>query len=216
MNARRKCEASDCSNTVKKPAAGRRRFCSDRCRKRTAREGNGRYVDSSQNCPESLKSVNVFSELQTPPKWFYWEDHESDRWLDEHYLFIRDRKRLRDRHVAIIVGKPGDYRVVDPVTIPVQTATPLEAARKLALNVALWVLPARKATKEQHDAPVDGRWRDGERVRVFLEMEAPQIGCGWRYVTVRTEGKHVHLCDYYGRTAKFKLAEYEKLNAEPA
>jgi hypothetical protein len=60
----------------------------------------------------------------------------------------------------------------------------------------LGVLPARKATGERHDAPADGRWRDGERVKIYLEMEAPEIGSGLRVVTVRTEGKHVHLCDY--------------------
>jgi hypothetical protein len=134
------CARPGCPHTFKKPASGRRRFCTDKCRKRAVREENGQSPHFSKICPESPKSANDFSKLQTTPNAVFpladggdwrWEDHASDRWLDEHYLF------LGGRHVATIIGKPGDYRVVYPDTIPVRTATTLEAARKAALNVAL-------------------------------------------------------------------------------
>ena len=60
------------------------------------------------------------------------------RWealANEHRLF------LHDGHVVTISGVEGDWRVTYPLTIPVQTATTLEAARKLAINVAFWTWP---------------------------------------------------------------------------
>jgi hypothetical protein len=80
---------------------------------------------------------------------WHWEDHPSDRWLHEHYLF------LRGEHVVTIVGKEGDYRIVERRLIPAQTATTLEAAKKLALNVALWTfgLNSRRKTRPKPAQP---------------------------------------------------------------
>jgi hypothetical protein len=44
--------------------------------------------------------------------------------------------------VAIVVEVAADdFRIPYPRTYPVQGASTLEAARKLAMNVALWTLP---------------------------------------------------------------------------
>jgi hypothetical protein len=58
-------------------------------------------------------------------------------------------------HVVTIVGKEGDYRIVERRLIPAQTATTLEAAKKLALNVALWTfgLNSRRKTRPKPAQP---------------------------------------------------------------
>jgi hypothetical protein len=51
--------------------------------------------------------------------------------------------------VTALRGDDGVYRIVHPVTIPVQTAPTLEAARKLALNAALWTLGTSSPRKSK-------------------------------------------------------------------
>ncbi|HZP68393.1 MAG TPA: hypothetical protein VFB29_00500 [Pseudolabrys sp.] len=50
-----------------------------------------------------------------------------------------------------------------------------------------------------------------QRVKIFFEDEAPRLGCGWRYVTVTIGRKWVRCRDCLGRSARFTLAQYERL-----
>jgi hypothetical protein len=81
----------------------------------------------------------AFFGVKAIPRW-HWETSD-----DEHCLYFHGR------YVASIGGVEGDYRIVYPRTIPVQTATTLESARKLAVNVALWTLPLDPATEARED-----------------------------------------------------------------
>ena len=81
------------------------------------------------------------------------------RWealANEHRLF------LRDGHVVTISGVEDDWRVTYPLTIPVQTATTLEAARKLAINVAFWTWPIGgiKPKPAPQEKPTEAEWRE--------------------------------------------------------
>jgi hypothetical protein len=60
-----------------------------------------------------------------------------------HRLFFHDR------HLATIEGVEGDWSITWPATIPVQGAATLEAARKKAIEVALWTLPIDPATAQR-------------------------------------------------------------------
>ena len=74
---------------------------------------------------------------------------------NEHRLF----RPMAD--VATISGVEGDWRVTYPLTIPVQTATTLEAARKLAINVAFWTWPIGgiKPKPASQEKPTEAEWR---------------------------------------------------------
>ena len=74
----------------------------------------------------------------------------------EHWLYARGRV------VAIVCGAEGDWKIRYPVTIPVQTATTLEAARKLAINVAFWTSPIGgiKPKPAPQEKPTEAEWRE--------------------------------------------------------
>ena len=72
---------------------------------------------------------------------------------DKHCLF------LHDRHVATVSGAEGDWKITRPRTIPVQGASTLEAARKKAVEAALWTLPLDPATAK-HIARTNRQYRE--------------------------------------------------------
>jgi len=76
--------------------------------------------------------------------------------------------------VAIVVEvAEDDYRIPYPYTYPVQTATTLEAARKLALHVALWTWPigGLKPKPEPRDKITEAEWLEREAHDAKLEAE---------------------------------------------
>jgi hypothetical protein len=65
------------------------------------------------------------------PCW-HWDDTRVE---GEHWLYAHSRV------VAIASPSEGHWQIRYPEPFPVQTATTLEAARKLALHVTLWTWP---------------------------------------------------------------------------
>lgn len=53
-----------------------------------------------------------------------------------------------------------------------------------------------------------------QRVKIFFEDEAPRLGAGWRIVNVQVGRKWVRLRDDMDRTARFTIAQYEKLKPQ--
>ena len=96
-------------------------------------------------CKSDSKSpwkTGTFFRIGEGPGW-RWEAR-----ADGHRLF------LRDDHVVTISGADGNWRITYPHMIPIQSAPSLEAARKLALHVALWTLGLdRRKAKPKSKAP---------------------------------------------------------------
>ena len=82
-----------------------------------------------------------------------WEASES-----EHRLLFHER------HVATVSGAEGDWKITYPRTIPVQGAPTLEAARKKAVEVALWTLPLDPAAAK-HIARTNRKYRESDTGR---------------------------------------------------
>ena len=78
--------------------------------------------------------------------------------VDEHWLYAHGRV------VAIVCGADGDWKIRYPVTFPMQTAATLEAARKKAVEVALWTLPLDPATAK-HIARTNRQYRESDTGR---------------------------------------------------
>ena len=55
-----------------------------------------------------------------------------------------------------------------------------------------------------------------QQVKIFFEDEAPRLGSGWRWVTVRIGRKWVRVRDHMGRTARFTVDQYAKLKPREA
>lgn len=53
-----------------------------------------------------------------------------------------------------------------------------------------------------------------QRMKIYFEDEAPQIGCGQRIVAVQIGRKWVRVRTSYGR-ARFTKAQFERLNPQP-
>jgi hypothetical protein len=131
----------------------------------------GRHSKPRKCCrkPDCRNRYRLFPETYSPPEWaakpsmggrsqssepdsknpcgteaFFGDKSVRDwRWETsngEHHLFFHDR------HAATVSGVEGNWKIVYPITIPVQGTPTLEAGRKLAVNVALWTLPLDGAT----------------------------------------------------------------------
>ena len=83
---------------------------------------------------------------------WHWDDSKVE---GEHWLYAYDRV------VAIVCGAEGDWKIRYPVMIPVQTATTLEAARKLAIHVAFWTWPigGLKPKPAYREKTTEAEWR---------------------------------------------------------
>jgi hypothetical protein len=87
----------------------------------------------------------------------------------EHWLYAQGRV------VAIVCGAEGEWRIRYPATTPVQTATTLDAARKLAVRVAFWTWPTGglKPKPVPRDKVSEAEWlaRDLADARYVAEDE---------------------------------------------
>lgn len=176
-----------CEKPIKK---GRRRKQPDHCHDHRCRKAFRRYPDAFSYTPtrdcnygsESAHFTGVKSAVSgagaayfgsKPMQGWHWDDSIA---LGEHWLYCRYRV------VAIVAGTEGDWRIRYPEIFPVQTATTLEAARKLAIHVALWTwsiggvkpkpVPREKITEaewRERDL-ADGKYvaEDEERLRQVL------------------------------------------------
>jgi hypothetical protein len=75
--------------------------------------------------------------------------------VDEHWLYAHGRV------VAIVCCAEGDWKIRYPATFPEQTATTLEAARKKAIEAALWTWPIGgiKPKFTPHEKIPEAEWR---------------------------------------------------------
>ena len=73
----------------------------------------------------------------------------------EHWLYAHGRV------VVIVCGAEDGWKIRYPLTIPVQTATTLEAARKLAIKTAFWTWPIGgiKPKPVRQEKPTEVEWR---------------------------------------------------------
>jgi hypothetical protein len=119
-----------------------------------------------------------------PMRGWHWAELNGEHWL---YAY--------SSVVAIVCGTEGGWQIRHPVTIPVQTATTLDAARKLAINVAFWTWPTGgikpKPAPQEKITEAEWRERDAADARYVAADErrlrteavdasgnyAPQIDC---------------------------------------
>lgn len=179
-----------CEETILK---GRRRKQPDHCRAKQCRKEFRRYPEAfsypySPTCnydPRSAHFTGVKSAIDTgvpalfgstPMRSWHWDDTIVEH---EHWLYAYGR-------VVAIVCSPAHPLVVDaqaegewtiryPVTFPVQTATTLGAARKLAINVALWTWPVGgvkpKPAPQEKISEAEWRERDAADEQYVLRDE---------------------------------------------
>ena len=117
---------------------------------------------------KSPRKTGTFFRIGDGPGW-RWEAR-----ANEHRLF------LRDDHVVTISGAEGGWRITYPHMIPIQSALSLEAARKLALHVALWTLDLnrRKARPKSKAPPLNliGGYRFPDAPGLELRREVLAVG----------------------------------------
>jgi hypothetical protein len=84
---------------------------------------------------------------------WHWDDTKVE---GEHWLYAHNRV------VAIASPSEGHWQIRYPKTFPVQTATTLEAARKLAVRVALWMWPIGgiKPKPVPREKITEAEWRE--------------------------------------------------------
>ena len=127
---------------------GKRRKSPDYCHDRRCRKGFRRYPEAF-----SYRYGQTVKQDQRSLAGWNWDETIAEH---EHWLYARGRV------VAIVCGAEGDWKIRYPVTIPVQTATTLEAARKLAINVAFWTSPIGgiKPKPAPQEKPTEAEWRE--------------------------------------------------------
>ena len=138
---------------------GRRRKSPDHCHAERCRKDFRRYHEAfsyphSPTCnydPKSAHFTEAFFAIRRVPGW-HWD---ATICVDEHWLYAHGRV------VAIVCGAEGDWKIRYPVTFPVQTATTLEAARKKAIEAALWTWPIGgiKPKFTPHEKIPESEWR---------------------------------------------------------
>jgi hypothetical protein len=140
---------------------GKRRKSPDHCHKKRCRKDFRRYQEAFSyprpTCnydPKSAHFTGAFLGIRRAPGW-HWDDTIC---VDEHWLYAHGRV------VAIVCGADGDWKIRYPVTFPMQTAATLEAARKKAVEVALWTLPLDPATAK-HIARTNRQYRESDTGR---------------------------------------------------
>jgi hypothetical protein len=133
-----------CEEPIKK---GRRRKQPDHCHDHRCRKAFRRYPHAfsytpTRDCDYGSKNAHFTGgksainerghfDSRPMPGW-HWNDTKVE---GEHWLYAHSRV------VAIASPTEGHWQIRYPKTYPVQTATTLEAARKLAFQTALWTWP---------------------------------------------------------------------------
>lgn len=138
---------------------GRRRKSPDHCHAERCRKDFRRYHEAfsyphSPNCnynPKSAHFTEAFFGIRCVPGW-HWD---ATICVDEHWLYAHSRV------VAIVCCAEGDWKIRYPATFPEQTATTLEAARKKAIEAALWTWPIGgiKPKFTPHEKIPEAEWR---------------------------------------------------------
>ena len=138
---------------------GRRRKSPDHCHAERCRKDFRRYHEAfsyphSPTCnydPKSAHFTEAFFAIRRVPGW-HWD---ATICVDEHWLYAHGRV------VAIVCCAEGDWKIRYPATFPVQTATTLEAARKKAIEAALWTWPIGgiKPKSSPHEKITEAEWR---------------------------------------------------------
>jgi hypothetical protein len=133
------------------PEGHRRQLCSARKCRLDYRNFRPAYVLESgpglppePKCKSDAKSpckTGTFFRIGEGPEWS-WDDTKVEH---EHWLYAYGRVVAiicGPDHPLVIDAQPvGEWTIRYPFVFPAQTATTLEAARKLALHVALWTWP---------------------------------------------------------------------------
>ena len=57
-------------------------------------------------------------------------------------------------------------------------------------------------------------FKNAQKTRVYLQDEAPVIGCGWRLIWFKRQRKWGYLCDMQGNIARLKLAVFDQLKLQ--
>ena len=138
---------------------GRRRKSPDHCHAERCRKDFRRYQETfsyphSPTCnydPKSAHFTEAFFAIRRVPGW-HWD---ATICVDEHWLYAHGRV------VAIVCCAEGDWKIRYPATFPEQTATTLEAARKKAIEAALWTWPIGgiKPKFTPHEKIPEAEWR---------------------------------------------------------
>ena len=138
---------------------GRRRKSPDYCHAERCRKDFRRYHEAfsyphSPTCnydPKSAHFTEAFFAIRRVPGW-HWD---ATICVDEHWLYAHGRV------VAIVCCAEGDWKIRYPATFPEQTATTLEAARKKAIEAALWTWPIGgiKPKFTPHEKIPEAEWR---------------------------------------------------------
>jgi hypothetical protein len=150
---------------------GKRRKSPDHCHSVRCRKDFRRHPEAfsypySQTVKQDQRSAHftgAFLGLRPMAGW-HWDETIVEH---EHWLYAHGRV------VAIVCGAEGDWKIRYPLTLPVQTATTLEAARKLAINVAFWTWPIGgiKPKPAPQEKPTEAEWREPADEKYVAEDE---------------------------------------------
>ena len=123
--------------------------------------------------------------------------HTSDKTRRGRHLFCSPRCRVaHHRRMATLSGGVTELGG----TIVKGGVTALEITKQNQ-----WPLTPKITTEHPYSAP-------RERLRVYLEDEAPAIGSGLRLIAVeKITSKWIHIRDHAGRTARLDPTTYERL-----